>query len=429
MSAKLNSDGKAELELKSPLRDDLKAPSNEEVAACRPCRLAIVVIFTLVLVAMLVAAIVVIATSKRCGKPLQRTEFWKTETFYQIHVPSFQDTSDDGKGDLKGIVTRLAYLESIGVKVLVLSGLVSDKEFQNFAKDEDKNEFGNLVSKAKERGISIVLEMDPTYTSSSSPWFQGSAASKDNAYRSWYHWSKTTNNWQSMSGGVAWQMHTSTNFSYYFYVDKDKPALNYNTSSVKDEFKKALIAWMDRGAKGFKLNNFQRLVVDGRYSDNPSSQFVNDKDLKATHNVLKEFHKVVATRGGFLMGALEEIADSKNTRVYYGNEKEKELDLVLNSHFTGTFSGNPGVFVNKTLSDYLQAVPSFSWPGWIFDGPEFKQRLGQRFSQKELVWLNNVLQLTLPGTPVFYYGDELGLKDVITEAMAWDNTDNGGMRF
>ena len=129
------------------------------------------------------------------------------------------------------------------------------------------------------------------------------------------------------------------------------------------------------------------------------------------------------------MGALEEIADSKNTQVYYGNEKEKELDLVLNSHFTGTFSGNPGVFVNKTLSDYLQAVPSFSWPGWIFDGPEFKQRLGQRFTQKELVWLNNVLQLTLPGTPVFYYGDELGLKDVITEAMAWDNTDNGGMRF
>lgn len=97
MSAKLNRDGEAEVELKSPLRDGLKVPSEEEVAACRPCRLALVVLFSLVLVAMLVSAIVVIATSGRCkpqGNPPK--EFWKKELAYQIYVPSFQDSNDDG---------------------------------------------------------------------------------------------------------------------------------------------------------------------------------------------------------------------------------------------------------------------------------------------------------------------------------------------
>ena len=277
MSAKFDRDGKAELELRSPLRNEGKAPSEEEVAACRPCRIAFVVIFTLVLVALLVSAIVVIATSKRCGQPKVENEFWRKDTIYQIYLPSFKDSSGDRFGDITGLKEKLSYFEDVGVRVLVLSGLIKEGDFRSTRRDEDKNKFRDLVATAKNRGISIFLAFDPTHSTKDSTSFQKSRENKYNKFRSWYHWRPKVTNWLNQTGLSAWHFDTRTNESYYAYSGVSKPFLNYNNSEVFDHLKDSLTYWLNEGAKGFQLVNFQRLVVDGSYQDNPTGQTKFDK--------------------------------------------------------------------------------------------------------------------------------------------------------
>ncbi len=130
MSAKYGLEAKDEVELRSPISNDIKVPTEEEIASCRPCRITLVVLFGLGLLAMLAAAIVVIATTSGCTAKSIQTPFWQKELAYQIYVPSFQDSNDDGYGDLKGIRTRLDYLNEIGVRILVLSGLLSGNDFK-----------------------------------------------------------------------------------------------------------------------------------------------------------------------------------------------------------------------------------------------------------------------------------------------------------
>ena len=280
MSAKFDSDGRAELELRSPLRNEVKVPSDEEVAACRPCRIAFVVVFSLILLAMLVSAIVVIATSKKCGTPITRPEYWRKDTFYQIHLPSFKDTSGDGYGDVAGLTEKLAYLEEIGVKMIVVSGLIKEGDFRTTQRPEDENKFPNLVAKARDRGINIILAFDPTHSTIDSQSFKKSKESKNNKFRNWYHWREVTNNWQDKTGATAWRFDKMTNQSYYFYSNVTKPVLNYNISDVEKELKDGLTYWLDQGAKGFQLLNFQRFIVDSSYQDNPARKTTYDKGRK-----------------------------------------------------------------------------------------------------------------------------------------------------
>lgn len=430
MAAKYDLEGRDEVELRSPITNEMKFPTEEEVASCRPCRITFVVLFSLGLLGMLAAAIIVIATSSGCAsKSAMSTPFWRKELAYQIYVPSFQDSNDDGYGDLKGIRTRLGYLEEIGVRIIVLSGLLSGENFKDLnPKSGSANDLKDLVAAAKMKRMSLVLEMEPTYTDSKSIWFIESSKrnSSSAAYKSWYVWRKTANNWKSKNGGSAWKLNPTYNENYYFYLDDKKPILNYNNSDVKREFKLALKFWLLEGIKGFKVNHVRRLVVDSSFNDNdfPNNKIYN-KDQPAVHSILKEWNTIVKSHGGFLIGTGDDTALSA---AYYGSNAKREMDLVLSNKFTGTPSGKIGPFLNQTISNYLKRTPEFAWPGWIFDGPQYS-RLRDRYADALQCRLWNLLQLTLPGSSIFYYGDEILLKKAVgksTSAMMWDKTKNGG---
>ncbi len=283
MSAKYEIEARDEIELRSPITNDLKSPTEEEIASCRPCRIVLIVLFTLGLLGMLAAAIVVIATTSGCAKKAIETKpFWQKQMTYQIYVHSFQDTNDDGYGDFKGIKQRLDYLGEIGANVIVLSGFLSGKDFNELhSKSGSIDDFKDLVAAANNKKISIALDMDPTHTSATSQWFIESAKrNSSSAYKDWYIWQNTQNNWKSKAGGSAWKLDTTFNEYYYFYLDEQKPILNFNNSAVKLEFKRALEYWLKLGVKGFKLNHFRRLIVDSTFRDNPiSGQMMYNKGI------------------------------------------------------------------------------------------------------------------------------------------------------
>ena len=153
-------------------------------------------------------------------------------------------------------------------------------------------------------------------------------------------------------------------------------------------------------------------------------------DLAASHQLLENLHFHVAARGGFLIGALEKTTDQPKAMSYFGTVKRQQLDMVANSYFTETLKTtvqklHTGEAINTTIIEYQNSVPNFAWPSWLFGGPE-NQRLAARYSKAQYFWLYIVLQLSLPGCPLFYYGDELGLKDFTLQAMAWNSKANGG---
>ena len=178
-------------------------------------------------------------------------------------------------GDIKGIHGHMNYLKDIGVKIIILSDVVGKNDFRDFKRKENTlSHFEELVRLANNRGISVVLEMDPTYTEASSDWFRSSSMDNSSVYNDWYIWRKSQNNWENKAGGKAWKFDVRRRHYYYYYLDVNKPALNFNNTGVRKEFKDALTHWMAKGVKGFKLKNFQRLIVDESFNDNPSSKTI-----------------------------------------------------------------------------------------------------------------------------------------------------------
>lgn len=154
---------------------------------------------------------------------------------------------------------------------------------------------------------------------------------------------------------------------------------------------------------------------------------ISVSDLYASHQLLRKLNAHVASKNGFLMGALEKVEDGPHIKSYFGmNEKERQLNLVMNNYFTEVPKGGQlGENTNKTVVEYQRSVPHFAWPSWIFGTTE-SSRLASRYGLPELSSLFIVLQLSLPGCPIFYYGDEIGLKDRSLEVMAWNGKSNGG---
>eukprot|EP00794_Sanderia_malayensis_P020197 gene20196-22173_t len=444
MAAKYEMGEKDEVELRSPMNDDLKSPTEEEIASCRPCRIVLVIIFTLALVGMLVAAIVVIATTSGCAKKaIDNKQFWKKEMAYEIYVHSFQDTNDDGYGDFKGVKQRLDYLEGIGAKIIVLSGFMSGENFYDLhSKSGSIKEFQDLVAAAKKKQMSIAISIDAAYTTSTSNWFSASknrnlTASK---YKDWYIWRGTgpnlPNNWKDGKGSAsAWELDPTYN-QYYYKFDVNKPMLDFNNTEVKKEFVKALEYWLKFGVKGFKLNNYRWLVMDSSLRDNTDfpRKYYN-KDQPGVHMLLKEWNTLVKRYGGFIMGEAELTKlntydyDVAQISSYYGTKEKPELDMVLNDKMTSPLAAPQGTALNKTLSDFIATRPHYSWPAWVVSGPNY-QRMATRYNAAPLIpRLVILIQLTYPGSTMFYYGDEIGLKDSLsksTTVMAWDGTINGG---
>lgn len=297
----LNTKEDVKIKLEQPDRVPRK-PSDEEVAKHSKTRLVLVVFFGIVILAMVVAAVIIIVVSPKCAKVIdeegveadvdikQDKTWWKHEVVYHVYPRSFKDSNDDGNGDLKGITEKLDYIKGLGIKVICLDSIydISDhtainKMFGTMA------DFDDLLKKANESEIKIILDFVPNHTSDKHPWFVESASSKGSSKRDWYIWrdgkpvvngsDAAPNNWISVLGGSAWENHTSGQF-YLHQFYKEQPDLNLNNPAVIKALKEAMQFWLDKGVDGFRGEAFQFMVEDPSYRDEPEKSNYNATDLK-----------------------------------------------------------------------------------------------------------------------------------------------------
>ncbi len=196
--------------------------------------------------------------------------FWKEAVVYQIYPRSFQDSNGDGIGDLQGIISRLDYLQKLGVDVVWLSPVYkspNDDNGYDISDYEDiMDEFGTLqdweelLAGLHDRGIKLMMDLVINHSSDEHPWFVKSRSSKDNPYRDYYIWrpggpnGELPNNWSSVFSGPAWELDETTGEYYLHLFSRKQPDLNWENPKLREELYKMITFWLDKGVDGLRMD-------------------------------------------------------------------------------------------------------------------------------------------------------------------------------
>jgi alpha-glucosidase len=366
---------------------------------------------------------------------MQATAWWQGGIIYEVYPRSFQDSNNDGIGDLAGILARLDYLVQLGVDALWVAPIYPspmadfgydvadycgiDSTFGTLA------DFDELLQAAHERGLKLILDFVPNHTSSEHPWFLESRSSRDNPKRSWYLWRDAAedggppNNWLSNFGGSGWEWDATTRQYYYHSFLKQQPDVNWRNPELREAMWDALRFWLDRGVDGFRVDVMWLLIKDDAFRDNPVNPEYHAIALSAHRQVRlynsnrPEIHDLIATmrsvfdsyRGRLLIG---EIYLPVNQLVlYYGNDL-KGAHLPFNFQLIQCpWSAEA---IAAVIREYETALPADAWPNWVL-GNHDQARIASRVGLAQ-ARVAAMLLLTLRGTPTMYYGDEIGMMNV-----------------
>lgn len=377
--------------------------------------------------------------------------WWQTTVFYQIYPRSFADANGDGIGDIAGIIDKLDYIKSLGVGALWLSPHYPSPQFDCGYDIADytavapeygtMDDFRRLIDEAHRRDIHIVLDLVLNHTSHEHGWFIESSASKDNPKRDWYVWRDPApdggppNNWQSTFGGSAWTLDPRTGQYYYHFFLKEQPDLNWRNPEVKQAMFDATRFWLDMGVDGFRLDAIGTIYEDpdltphkspydsmeflrrawswdiekpeGLSQDDWDTLFGLQTDLPEVHDLMKELRTVTDEyQDRVLIGETGDPA-------YLGDGTD-ELHSVFNFEL---MSGKPltADHVRKNLKRLREEFPVGAWVCNTLnnhDGSRAYTRYtdGSEHSAAQMR-LALATILTLPGTPVLYNGEEIGMID------------------
>jgi alpha-glucosidase len=362
--------------------------------------------------------------------------WWQHAVFYEIYIRSFQDSNDDGIGDLKGIASRLGYLADLGVSALWITPFYPSPQV-DFGYDVSDHEevdpqfgtladFDRLVEAAHRLGIKLVVDVVLNHTSDQHRWFQASRASRTNPCRDWYVWrdgagdGRPPNNWESAFGGPAWTFDPPTGQWYYHHFYAEQPDLNWRNPRVERRMFDTLKFWLDRGVDGFRLDAVNALFEDPLLRDNPllpqpkitltgprTQDFVHTRRPQEVHEVLRRARRFVdrCAPGAVLISEayVERIEDLV---CFYG--QDDEMHLPFNFFLAQVPALGAGAF--RRAVEEIERAAGTRWPSLVLSNHDIARacdRLGP--DRDALARLLAMLLLTLRGSPFIYYGEEIGM--------------------
>ena len=339
-------------------------------------------------------------------------------------MPSYADSNGDGYGDFGGIAGKLEYLQEMGVRGIWLTPFLTSPKVDNGYDVADyyivdptygtNADFDVFLKEAHKRGIKVIMDMVLNHTSTDCKWFQESKKSKKNPYRDYYIWKDKPNNWESFFGGSAWQYDKHTKQYYYHKFDERMADLNWSNPKVVDEVRRILRFWLDKGVDGFRLDVINFLTTDGITADNPikdgKQEHINDIDQKGIKNAMKIIRASVNEYNDrFIVG---EIGSDKIEvlKQYQSNEL---LDVVFNFNF-----GSIPAFSTERIFNELESMEKnmSNYPTLFFgshDMPRMIDRLADGDTKRAEALA--VLLLTAKGVPFIYYGEEIGMHNIIAQ--------------
>ena len=368
--------------------------------------------------------------------------WWQHAVIYEIYPRSFQDSDGDGIGDIKGISSRLDYLQDLGIDAIWITpmypspGIDYGYDISDYTAIDPvygtMQDFDNLVAEARKRNIRVLMDFVINHTSDQHAWFLESRSSRTNPKRDWYVWrdgkgetvtdkGQPPNNWQSWFGHSAWTWDETTRQYYYHYFYVQQPDLNWRNPEVHKAMDGVLDFWMQHGAAGFRIDAVSRLYEDPNLHDDPylpghnaygdrNIQHKYTDDLPEVHDVLKEVRRVVDKYPADPVLVTE--ADEPNVAALskmYGDNDEVQLPMDFQIADVNQLSAP----IFRKLFDEIETNSAHGQPEYFFsnhDQPRQWDRYGDGVHNDQIAKLMAVLLLATRGTPQMYYGEELGMR-------------------
>jgi maltose alpha-D-glucosyltransferase/alpha-amylase len=404
---------------------------------------------------------------------LQDALWYKDAIIYQVHVRTFYDSNADGIGDFRGLAQRLDYLQELGITALWLmpffpSPLRDDgydiADYRSVHPSYGTlDDFKVFLEAAHERGIRVIIEMVLNHTSNQHPWFQESRSATTSPRRDWYVWSDTDTRYRGTRiifvdtelSNWAWDPMSKAYYWHRFF--SHQPDLNYDNPAVRDEMWDVMRFWLEMGVDAFRLDAVPYLV---------EREETNCENLPETHAIIKDFRGRLDHEFPGRMFLAEANQWPADLRPYFGEGDE--------FHMAFHFPLMPRMFMGlkledrKPITEILQQTPAIPDPcqwclflrnhdeltlemvtdmerDYMYD--EYARDKGMRLNlgirrrlaplldnDRRRIELMNGMLMSLPGTPIIYYGDEIGMGDNVNlgdrngvrTPMQWDGGWNGG---
>jgi maltose alpha-D-glucosyltransferase/alpha-amylase len=408
------------------------------------------------------------------GIDRSQADWYKDAVIYQLHIKAFMDSNGDGIGDFAGLMQRLDYVQELGVTAIWLLPFypsplrddgydIADYRSINPSYGSMKD-FKAFVKEAHRRGIRVITELVINHTSDQHPWFQRARRAKPgSAARDWYVWSDTDEKWpetriiflDTEKSNWTWDPVAGAYYWHRFY--SHQPDLNFDNPKVLEEVLKVMRMWLDMGVDGLRLDAIPYLVErDG----------TNNENLPETHDVLKAIRADLDQHFPDRMLLAEANQWPEDTRPYFGEGDECHMGF----HFplmprmymalaqadrhpiTDIIRQTPeipeacqwGIFLRNHDELTLEMVTSeerdYLWQTYAADTRArinlgIRRRLAPLMqNDRRKIQLMNSMLLSMPGTPIIYYGDEIGMgdnyylgdRDGVRTPMQWSGDRNAG---
>lgn len=364
---------------------------------------------------------------------MENKKWWKETVVYQIYPRSFQDSNGDGIGDLKGIVSRLDYLQELGIGAIWLSPVCKSpqddygydiSDYQDidpmFGSLEDME---TLILEAKKRDIRIIMDLVLNHTSDEHPWFIEAKKGKDNPYHDYYVWrdgveGTPPNDLGSTFGGSAWEWVPEIGQYYLHLFSVKQPDLNWENPKVRQEIYNMINWWIDKGVGGFRLD-----VIDLIGKEPDAKITGNGPNL---HKYIRELSKSTFQKAEDLLTVGETWGATPEIAKLYSNPDGSEFSMVFQfEHISLDEQEGKGKWdlkpldvmeLKKVLSKWQTELGGDAWNSLFWnnhDLPRIVSRWGNdgEFRIESAKMLATLLH-GMQGTPYIYQGEELGMTNV-----------------
>ncbi|WP_002204470.1 alpha,alpha-phosphotrehalase [Bacillus cereus] len=364
---------------------------------------------------------------------------WHKSVVYQIYPKSFNSYYNKETGDIKGVTEKLDYLKELGVDYIWLTPIYQSPQNDNGYDVSDyysidpsygtMEEFEELLEKAKERDIEIMLDIVVNHSSTEHRWFKEAKEDKNSPYRNYYIWRDEKNNWQSKFGGSAWKYDEKTKQYFLHLFDETQADLNWENEKLREEVYDMMRFWLNKGVKGFRLDVINLISKDQRFLSDEGTLATSDgrkyyTDGPRVHEYLQEMNRNVF-EGKDVITVGEMSSTTIDNCIKYSNPERNELSMTFSFHHLKVDYPN-GDKWTKADFDFIKLKEIMSnWQiemqkgeGWnaLFwcnhDQPRIVSRFGDdgKYRNESAKMLATAMHM-LQGTPYIYQGEEIGMTN------------------
>lgn len=369
--------------------------------------------------------------------------WWKSAVAYQIYPRSFMDADGDGVGDLAGILSRLDYLQWLGVDVIWICPIYQSPNDDNGYDISDYRailptfgtmaDFDRLLAEVHRRGMRLILDLVLNHTSDEHPWFIESRAARDSARRDWYIWRDggeggPPNNWESIFKGPAWEHDAATDQYYLHLFSRRQPDLNWENPAMRGALFDTVRWWLDKGIDGFRVDAVSHIRKMPGLPDMPNPRRLPCVPCYRMHmnvdGVLKHIDELC--RETFARYDVMTVGEANGVRAeeaeaWVGTGRRR-FSMIFQFEHLALWSRDPGGpldvrALKRVFSRWQRALHGKGWNALFLENHDIP-RVVSKWGDSGALWRESATALAtlyflMQGTPFIYQGQEIGMSNSV----------------